>query len=146
MNVLLGQLLAVKPMAPAQVLADERYRHGCLIGVQLGHVEIVHKVHQLFVARRAIVDTSLQTDAFLHSAIQGLLAQEPELASRYYMHRQRACFTMLVTTLARSACIWQETLTSVLGNASNAPCSGGELVPPFFREGLPESFGRRSHQ
>lgn len=87
MNVLLGQPLTVKPVTPAQVLADERYGHCCLVGVQLGHVEVVHKIHQLLVAWRSIVDTSLQTEGPLQSAAQGLLpsSRHQELASRASM-------------------------------------------------------------
>lgn len=58
-DVLLCQLGPVKPMAPAQVLSDERDGHGCLIGVQLGHVEVINKVDQLLCTRWTIVDTSL---------------------------------------------------------------------------------------
>lgn len=58
-DVLLGQLGAVKPVAPAQVLTDEGNGHGCLIGVELGHVQVINKIDQLLGPRRAIVDTSL---------------------------------------------------------------------------------------
>lgn len=47
------------PMAPAQVLADQRDGHRRLVGVQLGHVEVVHKVDQLLGARGAVVDARL---------------------------------------------------------------------------------------
>ncbi len=59
-NVLLGELGAVKPVAPAQVLADQGDGHGCLVWVQLRHVQVVNKVDQLFVAWWPIVDTGLQ--------------------------------------------------------------------------------------
>lgn len=96
MNVLLGQLLTVKPVTPAQVLADERYGHCCLVGVQLGHVEVVHKIHQLLVAWRSIVDTSLQTEG-PQLAAQGLLpsSRHQELASRASM--ENALHMMLMS-------------------------------------------------
>ena len=43
-DVLLSQLGPVKPVTPAQVLADEGDGHGSLIGIQLGHVQVIHKV------------------------------------------------------------------------------------------------------
>lgn len=59
-DVLLSQLGSVKPMTPAQMLPDKRDRHGCLIGVKLGHVQIINKVDQLFCPWWTIVDTSLR--------------------------------------------------------------------------------------
>ena len=58
-DVLLGQFGSVKPVAPAQVLPDEGDGHGCLIWVQLRHVEIIHKVDELFCTWRPVVDASL---------------------------------------------------------------------------------------
>ena len=46
-------------------MPDERDRHGSLIWIQLGHVEVINKVDELLVARRAIVDTSLHTPTVL---------------------------------------------------------------------------------
>ncbi len=66
MDVLLGELLAVEPMAPAQVLPDEGDGHGCLIRIQLGHVQVVHEVHQLLVARWPVIDTGLQHRSHCH--------------------------------------------------------------------------------
>ena len=60
MDVLLGELLAVKPVTPSQMLPNEGNGHGCLIGIKLGHIEVIHKVHKLLVARRSIIDTRLQ--------------------------------------------------------------------------------------
>ncbi|KAA6427768.1 MAG: hypothetical protein FRX49_02431 [Trebouxia sp. A1-2] len=59
-DVLLSQFGTVKPVSPAQMLADEGDGHGCLIWIQLGHVQVIHKVDQLLGAWRPIVDASLQ--------------------------------------------------------------------------------------
>ena len=58
-DVLLGQLGTVKPVTPAQVLTDEGDGHGCLIRIQLGHVQVVNKVDELLGARWTVIDTSL---------------------------------------------------------------------------------------
>lgn len=58
-DVLLGQLGSVEPVAPTQVLPDEGDGHGCLVWVQLGHVQIIHKVDELFCTWWPIVDASL---------------------------------------------------------------------------------------
>lgn len=58
-DVLLGQLGSVEPVAPAQVLPDEGDGHGRLVWIQLGHVQIIHKVDELFCAWWPIVDASL---------------------------------------------------------------------------------------
>ena len=60
-DVLLGQLGSIKPVTPAQVLANQRDGHGCLVGVQLGHVQVIHKIDELLGAWRPIVDASLYT-------------------------------------------------------------------------------------
>lgn len=58
-DVLLGQFGPVKPVTPAQVLADEGDGHGCLIGIQLGHVQVINKVDELLGAWWSVVNSSL---------------------------------------------------------------------------------------
>ena len=68
-DVLLSQFGTVKPVSPAQMLADEGDGHGCLIWIQLGHVQVIHKVDQLLGAWRPIVDASLQQMTQSHQLV-----------------------------------------------------------------------------
>mmetsp|Transcript_10037 Transcript_10037/g.27399 ORF Transcript_10037/g.27399 Transcript_10037/m.27399 type:complete len:345 (+) Transcript_10037:6589-7623(+) len=68
-DVLLRQLVAVKPVAPAQVLSDEGDGHGGFVGIQLRHVQVVHKVDEGLCAWRTVVHACL----LLQGRLQHLL-------------------------------------------------------------------------
>mmetsp|Transcript_31715 Transcript_31715/g.90095 ORF Transcript_31715/g.90095 Transcript_31715/m.90095 type:complete len:624 (+) Transcript_31715:5424-7295(+) len=70
-DVLLNELRAVKPVAPAQVLADERDGHGGLVEIQLGHVQVVHEVDERLGAGWAKVDAGLLLQRALQDALEG---------------------------------------------------------------------------
>ena len=69
-DVLLRELGAVEPVPPAEVLPDERDGHGGLVGVQLGHVEVVDKVDERLGARGPKVDPGLLLEGPLHDALE----------------------------------------------------------------------------
>jgi hypothetical protein len=46
-------------MAPGEVLPDQADGHGSLVWVELGHVEVINKVHKVLSAWWPIVDASL---------------------------------------------------------------------------------------
>ena len=66
------ELLAVEPVAPAEMLPDLRDGHGGVVRVQLGHVQVIHEVDELILPRRAVVHTRL----LLQLALQDLLERK----------------------------------------------------------------------
>mmetsp|Transcript_24996 Transcript_24996/g.41822 ORF Transcript_24996/g.41822 Transcript_24996/m.41822 type:complete len:211 (+) Transcript_24996:4817-5449(+) len=70
-DVLLGELGAVKPVAPPEMLPDKRDGHGGVVRVQLGHVHVVHEVDELVLPGRAVVDPGLLLQLRLHYLLEG---------------------------------------------------------------------------